>query len=201
MRTKLRPPVFPPIESPTPFEGASERGETSGPLEEDHASIPPEYQAKDRRSEEPRPAEAEAPTRWGGESGESVIDRDSTVEGKVYSKKNLRVEGRVEGEVKCEGTLVVADGAVVQARVEAENVTVSGTIEGEVICRGHLHVLAAGRIEGSATALKIAIDSGASYEGELHMMEPPARDEAEGTLLGGPLDGADPDRGESDAGV
>ncbi len=171
----------------------------SGTVEKDPASIPPEYQAKDQRSEEPRTTEGEAPTRWGTENGESVIDRESTVEGKVHSKKNLRVEGRVEGEIKCEGTLVVADGAVVQARVEAENVTVSGTIEGEVICRGHLHVLAAGRIVGSATALKIAIDSGATYEGELHMMEPPARGEDEGALHPGRVDGAIADLGETDA--
>ena len=201
MRAKLRPPVFPPIENPTPFEATRERGQMSDPVEKDPASIPPEYQAKDWRSEEPRTAEAEAPTRWGAESGESVIDRESTVEGKVNSKKNLRVEGRVEGEVKCEGTLVVADGAVVQARVEAENVTVSGTIEGEVICRGHLHVLAAGRIVGSATALKIAIDSGATYEGDLHMMEPPARGEDEGALRSGPVGGTISDSGETDAGV
>ena len=139
--------------------------------DDDHDTIPQEF-----RSDEARPIEPEASGRWSTDTTESVIDRESTVEGKVHSKKNLRVEGRVEGEVKCEGTLVVADGAYVQARVEAENVTVSGTIEGEVICRGHLHVLAAGRIDGSATTMKIAIDSGATYEGELHMLEAPARD-------------------------
>ncbi len=172
MRSRFRPPLEPAIESLSPLQVTRRQEDMSEYAERDHTVIPPEY-----RSTEPRDAESKPAAGWTDGAGESVIDRDSTVEGKVRSKKNLRVEGRVEGEVVCEGTLVVADGAVVQARVEAEDVTVSGTIEGEIICRGHLHVLAAGRIVGSATALRIAIDSGATYEGELHMMEAPARGE------------------------
>lgn len=192
MRSRLRPPTIPPIENPTPFEPARKIDPLPGYREDDHAAIPPDF-----RAEEPHAAEPDVPTSWSTDTGESVIDRESTVEGKVHSKKNLRVEGRVEGEIKCEGTLVVADGAVVQARVEAENVTVSGMIEGEVICRGHLHVLASGRIEGSATALQIAIDSGATYEGELHMIKPPAGGEGDGVTRRGRVDGARSDVGEN----
>ena len=196
MRSRLRPPTLPPIENPTPFESVKDRAPMPDFNADDHSTIPQEF-----RSEEPSITGSEPATRWSTDTGESLIDRESTVEGKVHSKKNLRVEGRVEGEVNCEGTLVVADGAVVQARVEAENVTVSGTIEGEVICRGHLHVLASGRIEGSATALKIAIDSGATYEGELHMMEPPARAETDEATRYGPAVGVSgrPDADTADA--
>ena len=95
MRSRLRPPVFAPIESPTPFESVKEREPVPEYAEADHATIPQDF-----RSDEPRATESEPGARWSTDSAESLIDRESTVEGKVHSKKNLRVEGRVEGEVE-----------------------------------------------------------------------------------------------------
>ena len=113
------------------------------------------------------PAEPAPPRRPRVEN--SFIDRHTTIEGKLRSSQDLRVEGRVDGEILCDGKLTIAEGAVVQARVEAAEVIVSGAVEGDVVSHGQFKLQPSGSIRGSAIAARIAIEDGATYEGELHM--------------------------------
>ena len=129
-------------------------------------------------------AEKPAPRRPTGEH--SFIDRHSTIEGTLRSAKDLRIEGRVEGEIVCDGKLTIAEGAVVQARIEAAEVIVSGSVEGDVHSHGQFKLQPSGVIRGSTTAARIAIEDGATYEGELHMTSgaPQSEDVADTPLSG-----------------
>lgn len=104
----------------------------------------------------------------GGE-GFSVIDRHSNFDGAFIAKRDLRIEGEVRGTIECSGTLFIAQGATVNAGVEAENITVAGEISGEVNCRGRLQVMPSGRLRGKVTTKTLVINEGAFYEGEMEM--------------------------------
>jgi cytoskeletal protein CcmA (bactofilin family) len=118
----------------------------------------------------------------------TYLDRHTTVEGTLRSAKDLRIEGRVEGEIVCDGKLTVAEGAVVQARIEAAEVLISGNVQGDVHSHGGLKLLPTAVIRGSSTAARITIEDGATYEGELHMTtDVPRTDEIAETPLAGVL--------------
>ena len=126
------------------------------------------------RSKEYDPPDRAAPEEWSApapqdDAARSVVDRHSVVVGKFRSARNLHVEGQVEGEVECEGVLFVAEKATIKARVTARDITVAGRLEGEVTCSGRLEVTPTGHVHGSATAARVLIQEGASFEGELHM--------------------------------
>ncbi len=104
----------------------------------------------------------------GGE-GFSVIDRHSNFDGAFIAKRDLRIEGEVRGSIDCSGTLFIAQGATVNAEVEAENITVAGDISGEIVCRGRLQVMPSGRLRGKVTTKALIINEGAFYEGEMEM--------------------------------
>lgn len=101
----------------------------------------------------------------------SVIDRFSRFDGDFVAERDLRVEGNVKGAIECHGTLFVAQGAVVSAKVTAENITVAGDLSGETRCRGKLHLLPTGRVRGRVSTAALVITEGAIYEGELAMAE------------------------------
>lgn len=107
-------------------------------------------------------------TSAGYEAG-SVVDRESSFEGTFRSQKDLRVEGELKGTIACEGTLFVAEGAVVSATIDAEHVTVAGDVHGEVRCRGRLQILPSGRVRARVATGSLVIQEGAIYEGELDM--------------------------------
>jgi cytoskeletal protein CcmA (bactofilin family) len=104
---------------------------------------------------------------------ESVLDASSAVDGLFRVGHNLRIEGEAKGEIQCEGTLTVAEGARVAAKVVAANVVVAGSLNGEVTCRERFQILPSGRVNGTVTTASLSIQEGAIYEGELHMQTTP----------------------------
>jgi cytoskeletal protein CcmA (bactofilin family) len=111
---------------------------------------------------------------WKDGSGESfdtasLVDRHSAFDGDFRSQRDLRVEGELKGNVICEGSLFVSEGAMIAATVEAEHVTVAGELVGEIRCRGRLQILPSGRVRASVSTGSLVIQEGAIYEGQLEM--------------------------------
>ena len=111
---------------------------------------------------------------WNDESAASfdtasLVDRHSAFDGNFRSQRDLRVEGELKGNVLCEGTLFVSEGATIAATVEAEHVTVAGELTGEIRCRGRLQILPSGRERASVSTGSLVIQEGAIYEGQLEM--------------------------------
>jgi len=100
---------------------------------------------------------------------QSLIDRESHFNGAYTTSNDLRIEGRYEGEIDCEGTLVVAESADVNARISAGNISVAGQLQGEIGCHGRFEILPTGRVGGRVVAGRIVVHEGARYDGELRM--------------------------------
>src|SRR5215218_254939 len=99
----------------------------------------------------------------------SLVDRHSAFDGDFRSQRDLRVEGELKGNVICDGTLFVSEGATIAAAVEAEHVTVAGELTGEIRCRGRLQILPSGRVRAGVSTGSLVIQEGAIYEGQLEM--------------------------------
>lgn len=102
-------------------------------------------------------------------ASESLVDRDSHFDGLYRTRQNLRVEGIAEGEIECEGTLTVVEGARVKAKVTANNVTVAGDLEGEVTCRDTFKIMPTGQVEATVAARRLIVQEGGFYNGEFQM--------------------------------
>jgi cytoskeletal protein CcmA (bactofilin family) len=111
---------------------------------------------------------------WNGDSSvafeaASLVDRHSAFDGNLHAQRDLRVEGELKGNVTCDGTFFVAEGAVVSASIEAEHITVAGDLSGEIRCRGRLQILPSGRVRAKVATASLVIQEGAIYEGQLEM--------------------------------
>jgi cytoskeletal protein CcmA (bactofilin family) len=99
----------------------------------------------------------------------SLVDRHSAFDGMLRAERDLRVEGELKGTVSCDGTLFVAEGATVSAKIDAEHITVAGALTGEIRCRGRLQILPSGRVRANVSTTRLIIQEGALYEGQLEM--------------------------------
>lgn len=99
----------------------------------------------------------------------SLIDRYSSIEGTFATSRDVRVEGVVRGKLTCQGLLYVAEGADVDASVDASSITVAGKLNGDITCSGRLQITSTGRVSATVTTDSLVIDEGAFYEGELNM--------------------------------
>ncbi len=103
-------------------------------------------------------------------------------------RQNLRIEGIAEGEIQCEGTLTVAEGARVKAKVTASTITIAGELQGEVVCRGIFQILPTGEVEATVSARRLIVQEGGLYNGDFHMIT----DEAAEKLAPAPVRSARP---------
>jgi len=99
----------------------------------------------------------------------SYIDPDSTVEGTLRTDRDLRVEGSVSGTIQCDGVLFVAEGALVDAEIDASSIIVAGEMSGTVRCRGRLEIRSTGIVRGDVRTGALVILEGARYEGQIAM--------------------------------
>lgn len=99
----------------------------------------------------------------------TLIDRYTAVEGTLTSSRDIRIEGEFRGTLRCEGSIQVAEGAHVDATVEANLITVAGILQGVIDCRGKFHILRSGHVSGTITTGVLVIEEGGRCEGELTM--------------------------------
>jgi len=71
--------------------------------------------------------------RGGDRGNESVIDPHARFNGKYVSDRDLRIEGEAQGEIECQGTLIISPQARVRSAIKAHNVVVNGDYEGPPI--------------------------------------------------------------------
>jgi len=99
------------------------------------------------------------PTQPGDDQGRGVtlIDRDVTLVGEIVSEENIRLRGRVEGNLVTSGSVVIEPHASVLGDITAENLIVEGTVEGRVVVARKFELRATGRMRGDIRVLIVVI--------------------------------------------
>ena len=114
------------------------------------------------------PEQASAPPRQA--QATSLIDRQSRFNGTYQALQNLRIEGAASGEIDCRGTLIVAESAVVNAKVNVRDIRIAGELQGEVDCAGRFELMPTARVNATVRARQVVVHEGAVYNGELTMV-------------------------------
>ena len=106
---------------------------------------------------------------------ESVIDPHARFNGKYVSDRDLRIEGEAQGEIECQGTLIISPQARVRSAIKAHNVIVNGDYEGDVDCGGRFEIGSTGRVKGNIKTQVLVVKEGAHWEGGVTMTREPSQ--------------------------
>lgn len=98
-----------------------------------------------------------------------MIGPGTTVRGNISGEENLTVEGRVEGSIRLDADLVIADGASLAADVDARKVDVSGKVEGAISAAEGLTLDSGAVVVGDITTQRLIIEEGARIKGRINM--------------------------------
>jgi cytoskeletal protein CcmA (bactofilin family) len=99
----------------------------------------------------------------------TVISRNTTWKGEMSSEGSVHIHGRYDGAVKATDSIFVAEGAEVDATLNAETIIVAGVSRGTVRARGKFEVLPSGRVAGDINAPTLVVHEGAIMTGQLRM--------------------------------
>jgi cytoskeletal protein CcmA (bactofilin family) len=103
------------------------------------------------------------------EATEGILDSHARFNGKFVSDRDLRIDGEAQGEIECQGTLVLSPQARVRASIKAHNVVINGDYEGNVDSGGRFEIGSTGRVKGEIKTQVLVIKEGAFFEGSVAM--------------------------------
>ena len=99
----------------------------------------------------------------------TIIGTGTSIDGKIESSDNLRVEGNVKGIVKTKSKIVLGSSALVEGDVFARNAEIQGTVKGKIEV-SELLILGEGcKVEGDIITNKLEVRDGASFNGDCSM--------------------------------
>ena len=99
----------------------------------------------------------------------NTIARGTVLEGKITTKGDIRVEGKVIGTITCEAKLVVGEHGSVEGYIDARNAYIAGNVKGQVVVRELLQLQEKGKIEGDIFTQKLSVQVGAIFSGNCRM--------------------------------
>jgi cytoskeletal protein CcmA (bactofilin family) len=103
------------------------------------------------------------------DASEGILDSHARFNGKFVSDRDLRIDGEAQGEIECQGTLVLSPQARVRASIKAHNVVINGDYEGNVDSGGRFEIGSTGRVKGEIKTQVLVIKEGAFFEGSVIM--------------------------------
>lgn len=105
------------------------------------------------------------------ENGLNTISHGTVIKGDVHTKGDIRIEGHVVGNIKCDAKLVIGELGFVDGTVNARNAIISGKVEGTVYVHELLSLEAKARVEGDIFTQKLSVQVGADFTGNCQMGE------------------------------
>ena len=97
----------------------------------------------------------------------TVIDEGIILVGDIVSEENIRVRGRIEGNVATSGSVVIEPRASVLGEITAENLILEGSLEGRVTVARKFELRPTGRMRGDIRAAVVAIAEEAFLQGKV----------------------------------
>ena len=97
------------------------------------------------------------------------IGKGMKVEGKLKFDGTVKVDGNFKGDVFSKGTLVVGDGALVEAQVNVSTVVITGEVRGTIEASSRVEMKAPGKVFGDIKTPTLIIGEGVVFEGNCIM--------------------------------
>jgi cytoskeletal protein CcmA (bactofilin family) len=111
--------------------------------------------------------------------------KGSRVSGQLSFQGSATIDGSVDGEIRCQGTLTIGEGAEVKAKISGETVVIRGRVEGNVTAKAKVELAAPARLYGNLAAPRLFIAEGVVFDGDCSMGVAKDKDGATGSVTAG----------------
>ena len=99
----------------------------------------------------------------------SKIDKNTTLKGNINADSDIRIDGKVEGEVITTGKIILGKDAQVKGKLRCANADIEGVFEGELTLSGTLSLKMGSNLQGKVRIQKLVVESGAIFNASCSM--------------------------------
>lgn len=101
----------------------------------------------------------------------TFLGTDALFKGSLSFEGTVCIEGKFEGRVDTNGTLIISETGDILADIEAGTVVCKGTIRGNVTASQKVEMHPSSKIIGNVRSPSLSIEIGAKVEGSIDMSE------------------------------
>lgn len=99
----------------------------------------------------------------------NVIGKGTVLEGNIETSGNIRIEGRIMGNIKSKSKIALGHSSLVDGNVTAQNADLEGTVKGKVEIADLLVLKATATVHGDISTGKLVVEPGAVFNGTCKM--------------------------------
>jgi len=100
------------------------------------------------------------------ETAKTVIAEDIEITGSIKSNKNIQFDGKLNGDMICNGAAVIGQTASIKGNITVDSVTVLGQINGNLTAKDRIELKSAARINGDIKAKRLTVEDGVTFIGK-----------------------------------
>ena len=101
----------------------------------------------------------------------NIVGVGTVVEGKIRSQGNVRIDGRMIGDISASESLAVGVNGEVEGNITAKNVMVGGKVRGTINASEKIVLEGKSVVRGDIRATRLVIDEGSVFDGRVSMTE------------------------------
>lgn len=101
--------------------------------------------------------------------GINSLGNGSKIVGDISANSDIRLDGELEGNLKCTGKVIIGTKGQVKGEVECQNAVIEGTVNGILRVKELLHVKESARITGQISTNKLTVQAGAIFNVKCEM--------------------------------
>lgn len=91
------------------------------------------------------------------------------IEGNISTSTSLRIDGKIKGNLKCSGKLVLGLEGEIFGEINCVEAEIEGKINGDIYVAELLYLRASSIIDGNIITPKLIIENGATFNGNCSM--------------------------------
>lgn len=97
----------------------------------------------------------------------TILSKESNFKGELKTSGSVRIDGSFEGRIEAQSEVIVGDGCLVKADINAKRVIVEGEVRGNIEASHGLEICSTGKVFGNITGDRLIIEEGAVYQGQV----------------------------------
>ena len=117
----------------------------------------------------------------------ATIGKAVKVNGQIFTKEDLYVDGDVEGTIESQDNKVtIGPNGRVQAGIRAREVVILGQVQGNVEAADKVDIRKDAKLVGDIISARISIEDGALFKGSIDIRKPDAKSASAPTVVTAP---------------
>jgi cytoskeletal protein CcmA (bactofilin family) len=109
----------------------------------------------------------------------NIIGSETEITGQIVTKGDIRIDGKLKGNLKSEGRVVIGETGTINGEIECGNIEVYGSIFGKLTVRELTMLKSSAKIEADIITKKLGVEPGAIFTGHCEMSNSQSKPDAE----------------------